>query len=45
MYVAEKSAIGRIRYRRFITAQMCGNSIGYGGVTGDITAWFRAIAY
>src|SRR5262245_57159825 len=45
MYVAEKSAVGRIRYRRFITAQMRGNSVGYGGVAGNITTWFRAIAH
>src|SRR5262245_65087827 len=45
MYVAEKSAVGRIRHRRFITAQMRGNSVGYGGVAGNITTWFRVIAH
>jgi hypothetical protein len=45
MYVAEKSAIGRIRHRYFIAAQMRGDSVGYGGVAGNVTAWFRAIAY
>jgi hypothetical protein len=45
MHMAEKDTIGRIRYRRLIAAQMRGNSPGYGGVAGNVTAWFRAIAH
>ena len=45
MYVTEKGAIGRIGYRRLIAAQMRGNSVGYDGVAGNVTAWFRAIAH
>src|SRR5262249_1137512 len=44
MQVAEKSTIGRIRYRRLIAAQMRGNSVDDGGVADNVTAWFRAIA-
>src|SRR4029434_8116827 len=42
MYVAEKSAVGRIRHRRCITAQLRGNSVGYGGVAGNLTTLFRS---
>ena len=45
MYGTEKGAIGRIGYRRLIAAQMRGNSVGYDGVAGNVTAWFRAIAH
>ena len=45
MHVTEKGAIGRIGYRRLIAAQMRGNSVGYDGVAGNVTAWFRAIAH